>query len=103
MRKPPAWHFSYVAGRSLEGKPCPGCSFQTWERKKKASSTHASRCCNCKYELIRNEDTNAIYSTVADLLPISAMVSGILVQCTLAMSVGLEPGRCAVAPLIDIS
>lgn len=39
----------------------------------------------------------------AHLLPISAMASGILVQCTLALSVGLEPGRCAVAALIDIS
>lgn len=42
-------------------------------------------------------------TTEAHLLPISAMVSGILVQCTLALSVGLEPGRCTVAALIDIS
>lgn len=44
-----------------------------------------------------------LYSCEAHLLPISTMVSGTLVQCNLALSVGLEPGRCAVLPLIDIS
>lgn len=42
-------------------------------------------------------------SPEAHRLPISAMVSGILVQCILALSVGLDPGRCPVAALIDIS